>query len=237
MTHSFLTAKWQYLAMVNYEVDPSILRPFVPAGTELDIWNGKTFVSLVGFMFLDTYVRKIAFPFHRNFEEVNLRFYVKRNSSDGERRGVVFIKEIVPRWGIACLARLLYNENYVALPMRHHWEFQPPKINIEYEWKFKGAWQKIELSCQGAPQFPARGSEAEFITEHYWGYNTQRGGGTMEYEVKHPSWRVWEADHCEIFADMKNLYGPQFAPFLEKPPASSFLAEGSEVTVYKGIKL
>jgi len=233
----FLSAKWKNLVMINYEIDPSVLSSFIPKGTQLDLWNGKALISLVGFMFLDTYVHGVSIPFHRNFEEVNLRFYIKYNSPEGEHRGVAFIKEIVPRWGIAWLARLLYNENYVALPMRHLVEDQHSQIKAEYQWKFNGTWQKISVRCQGNPRLPLPGSEAEFITEHYWGYSSQRDGETLEYQVKHPHWRIWEVDHCEMAVDIKNLYGSQFVPFLERQPVSSFLAEGSEVTVFKGLKL
>lgn len=220
----FLSAEWRHLIMINYVVDPAILLPFVPKGTELDLWQGKAYVSLVGFMFLNTRVCGVSFPFHRNFEEVNLRFYVK-----GAERGVVFIKEIVPRWGIAFIARRLYNEKYVALPMRHKIETGP---SAQYEWKFNGKWQKLGMTCSGGPESIVEGSEVEFITEHYFGYTVQRNGGTKGYQVQHPKWRVWKAESYEVDVDVRALYGPRFAPYLEKPPASCFLAEGSPVQVY-----
>src|SRR6185503_10439864 len=104
------TAHWRFLMMLNYEVDPSVLHPLVPRGTELDTWHGRTYASVVGFLFLDTRVLGLAIPFHRDFEEVNLRFYVRRREAEAWRRGVVFIKEIVPRWAIATVARVAYNE-------------------------------------------------------------------------------------------------------------------------------
>ncbi|MFA6916785.1 MAG: DUF2071 domain-containing protein [Parachlamydiales bacterium] len=228
----FLSAKWKYLAMINYEIDPSILTPFIPQGTQIDLLNGKAYVSLVGFMFLDTFIRGFPIPFHRDFEEVNLRFYVKKN--DDGRRGVVFIKEIVPRWGIAYIARRFYNEKYVALPMKHLINKQTTHISVEYQWEFKGKWQKIALQCQGEPHPLISGSEEEFMSEHYWGYSVQRDGGTLEYQVEHLPWRIWNAELCDVAVDMESLYGPVFAPFLEEKPASSFLAEGSDVLVYKG---
>lgn len=226
----FLAAKWKYVAMINYAIDPAVLEPFIPRGTELDLWKGEAYISLVGFMFLDTYVKGYSIPFHRNFEEVNLRFYVKKKE-DG-RRGVVFIKEIVPRWAIAFVARQLYNENYVALPMKHRIEQQGTQISVEYQWKFEGEWHKIGLKSQVEPQFPSEGSEAEFISEHYWGYNIQKDGGTIEYQVQHPRWRIWEPAICEVSVDVPRFYGEPFAPFLKKKPASAFLAEGSEVVVF-----
>jgi len=237
-TPIFLTAEWRHLAMLNYEVTPAVLAPFVPAGTELDVWNGKIFISLVGFMFLSTRVKGIPIPFHQNFEELNLRFYVRRQAADGWRRGVVFIKELVPKAAIAFVARTFYNENYVALPMSHRIERDVDAIkSAAYFWQFNGRPHHLKVVTLGEAQSLVTGSEPEFITEHYWGYARQRDGTTMEYRVEHPRWRVWESQAAEFQGDAVALYGPQFGDVLSRPPASAFLAEGSEVSVYSGIRL
>ena len=108
--------------MLNYVVDPRLIMPLVPAETEIDFENGETFLSVVGFLFLDTRLLGLPIPLHRDFEEVNLRFYVRRKSADTWRRGVVFIRELVPRRAIALVARTFYGENYVAVPMKHEIE-------------------------------------------------------------------------------------------------------------------
>jgi uncharacterized protein len=229
----FLTAEWRQLAMLNYEIAPALLEPRLPTGTELDLWNGKTLVSVVGFRFLNTRVWRIAFPFHGNFEEVNLRFYVRRKADDGWRRGVVFIKEIVPRAAIAFAARKFYNENYVALPMDHKIDTH----SAEYSWRFRGRENRIKVTTQGEPQELVIGFEAEFITEHYWGYSRQPNGSTMEYKVEHPRWRVREAVDTELDCDVTGLYGEPFKEAICGKPCSAFLADGSEVTVYCGERL
>jgi uncharacterized protein YqjF (DUF2071 family) len=234
----FLTAEWRHLAMLNYQVDPPLLAPFVPSGTELDFWSGKTFVSLVGFLFLNTRVRGIPVPFHRNFEEVNLRFYVRRKSGHEWRRGVVFIKELVPRLAIAWTAKIFYNENYAALPMSHRIEEpQSEAKSVVYSWRFRGRENSMTLNTQGVAQPPGRGSDQEFITEHYWGYSAQRDGSTLEYQVEHPRWNVWEAKQARLDCDIGGIYGSQFEPVLNRLPASAFLTEGSAVKVYKGLRL
>jgi uncharacterized protein YqjF (DUF2071 family) len=231
----FLSARWESIVMINYEIDPSVLIPFIPQGTQIDLWNNKAYISLVGFMFLNTAIRSISIPFHKNFEEVNLRFYIKRcHSPDEEQRGVVFIKEIVPRWGVAYLARRFYNENYISLPMRHRIEPSDGQITVEYQWKFNRKWQTIQVRCEGNPQLPLPGSNAQFITEHYWGNSTLPNGNTLEYQVQHPPWRIWETNQYKVDVDVKDLYGAPFDQFLENPPSSAFLAEGSEILVYKG---
>jgi uncharacterized protein YqjF (DUF2071 family) len=232
---TFLTAEWRYLAMLNYEVEAKLLFPLVPNGTEIDRWNGKIFVSLVGFRFLKTRVLGLPIPFHANFDEVNLRFYVRREQGGEVRRGVVFIREIVPRWAIAFVARTFYNENYIALPMAHEIRgVVGSELSVDYRWRKAGAWSAIRLDAQGQPKLSNDGSEEQFITEHYWGYAAQPDGGCVEYRVTHPAWMVWSATRAESEGDVEGLYGKGLAGVLQGKPASAFLAEGSAVTVMRG---
>lgn len=233
----FLTAEWRDLVMLNYDVDPALLLKFVPLGTELDSWNGKTFLSLVGFRFLKTKILGLPLPFHCNFEEVNLRFYVRRSLGDQVRRGVVFIREIVPRWLIAAVARTCYNERYVALPMSHKIEEDRSGLAVEYAWKFGALRNKIEVTAKGNPVLPESGSLEQFITEHYWGYAAQEDGGCLEYLVQHPPWKVWTATDAGFEGDMEELYGRELNAALKCPPTSAFLAEGSAVSIHRGRRL
>jgi uncharacterized protein YqjF (DUF2071 family) len=241
MKRRFLSAQWRHLLMLNYEVEPAVLLPLLPGGTELDVWNGKTFLSLVGFLFLRTRVLGIPIPFHRDFEEVNLRFYVRRRSSEGWRRGVVFVKEIVPRAAIALVARWIYNENYVACPMSSRVQLPDPARGVgglvEYSWGRGAARNAIRAEFEGAPSEPAPGSEEEFITEHYWGYALQRDGAALEYGVEHPRWRVWRASSARLDCDVEVCYGRQYCQALARQPSSAFVAEGSAVTVFRGERL
>ncbi|MCP3163671.1 YqjF family protein [Myxococcus qinghaiensis] len=237
----FLTATWRYLVMLNYEMDPKVLAPLVPRGTELDTWNGKTFASMVGFRFLDTRVRGLAVPFHRDFDEVNLRFYVRHLGPEGWRRGVAFVRELVPRWAIATVARVVYNEPYLALPMRHVVEMEGAEQGtpgrLEYAWKHEGRWHRLAARTRGTPTASAPGSQEEFITEHYWGYTPQRDGGCAEYRVEHPRWSVWQAEDVAFECDVASLYGDRFTSVLRGAPASAFVADGSGVSVHPGTRL
>lgn len=240
-TKEFLTAEWRHLAMINYEIDPAILQPLVPRGTELDSWQGKTFVSEVGFLFLNTRVMGITIPFHQNFEEINLRFYVRRKAEDGWRRGVVFVKEIVPRLAIATVAKVVYNENYVARRMWHGTDLGEASFTksglVEYGWIEKSGRNFLRVRATGKAEMLAAGSEEEFITEHYWGYAAQRDGSTVEYQVEHPSWRVWQVSEAEFECDVEHIYGPQFCEALRSKPSSAFVADGSPIIVRKGVRL
>jgi len=226
----FLTARWEDLIMANYEVDPSLLASRVPPGTAVDFHEGKCFVSLVGFMFLDTRVMGIPIPFHTNFEEINLRFYVARETEDEARRGVVFIKEIVPKSAIAWVARTLYGEPYEAATM---WN-RNDAGKVQYgALNFKGV-NSIKATRGDKIGVPAAGSHEEFIIEHYWGYTKRSDNRTDEYKVEHPKWELYETRHVKIKVNFAGWYGKEFAFLKTETPYSVVLAKGSEVAVYKG---
>jgi uncharacterized protein len=235
----FLSAEWRHLAILNYEVDPRLLTSFIPDGTELDRWHGEAFISLVGFRFLQTKMfGLLPIPMHSNFEEVNLRFYVRRQADNEVRRGVVFIRELVPRPAIAFVARTFYNENYMALPMAHEIRSVGDHgLSVAYRWRCGKCWNEINVETAGNPELPAEGSVKQFITEHYWGYAVPPGGGCVEYRVTHPSWRVWQSRQSAFEGDAQEFYGKEIAEVLRGKPQSAFLAEGSAVTVMRGQRL
>ncbi len=226
----FLTAKWHDLIMVNYEVDPNLLEPRLPVGTELDLQDGKCFVSLVGFMFLDTRVMEFLVPFHINFEEVNLRFYVKRETEYEVRRGVVFIKEIVPRQAIATVARVLYGEPYERWEMSNFRDAE----HVGYSWTRGACTNTLSVKRGASLGVPAEGSHGEFIIEHYWGYTKRGESRTDEYKVEHPKWELFAAEDPHIAVDCGATYGKEFAFLSNAKPVSILLAAGSDISVYKG---
>ena len=243
----FLTAEWRHLAMASWRCDPALVEPYVPHGTVLDLFDGAALVSLVGFMFTDTRVLGAPVPGHRDFEELNLRFYVRREvpRAAGEpevRRAVSFVKEIVPLTAVAVVARWAYNEPYESRPMRHELRVDEAGnlASVEYAWRQRqlpGGWGRFALEVSGMPRQAMAGSEAQFVTEHYWGYTRQRDGSTVEYQVQHPPWRVWTADRVMLEADAEELYGRAFADVMDGKPSSAFLAEGSEVSVSTPVHL
>ncbi len=228
---SFLNAEWRKLAMANYVINPNVLTTYVPPGTELDLWEGKCFVSLVGFMFVNTKMLGIKIPFHINFEEVNLRFYVKRFENNVWKRGVVFVKEIVPKPALTFVANTVYKEHYETLPMRHEWKESDTNRTVEYLWKKNSQWQSFKVIADLTSSEILADSETEFITEHYWGYAKVNEKTTNEYEVTHPKWRQYKVIDSEIKVDFKAVYGEEFEFLNELHPTSVLLAEGSEITV------
>ncbi|AZA77224.1 DUF2071 domain-containing protein [Chryseobacterium sp. G0186] len=226
---NFLKAEWRKLAIINYEINPDILLKYLPVGTELDFYQDKCYVSLVGFMFLNTKLMGFPIPFHRNFEEVNLRFYVKKKENGIWKRGVVFIKEIVPKPALSFVANSVYKENYHTMPMKNLIHEKEDELLIKYSWKDK-SWHSIHITAENRAKPMEADSEFEFITEHYFGF-TKKENQTSEYEVCHPKWDCYSVKDHHLEIDFQKIYGRDFEYLNAQEPISVMLAEGSEIEV------
>jgi uncharacterized protein YqjF (DUF2071 family) len=229
----FLSTEWRDLLMLNYEIDPVLLLPYVPRGTELDSFEGKTYVSLVGLRFARTKLfGSVSVPFHTDFDEVNLRIYIRRRERSEVRRGVMFIREIVSLPAVTFLAHMAYAENYRTLPLRHSIDLTDSGGSIEYRWELKRQRFRLHGQTDGNPARASDGSLEQFISEHYWGYARRRDGSSLEYHVEHEPWRIWRASNAAFEGDGAALYGSDFGSILSRPPRSAFIADGSPVLVY-----
>jgi hypothetical protein len=227
----FLTAEWNNLIMLNYAAPHSLLEKFVPPGTELDAFNGTSYISLVAFEFNKTRLYGIPIPFHQSFEELNLRFYVKRV----DKRGVVFIRELVPKRAVAAMARLIYGERYSYAPISHQVTFHDKDNGIEaqYNWSWQNQKYSLRLTTNELESLPPEGSIQQYITEHYWGYALQPNSTSLEYEVQHPQWPIRSARSAAFIGDATALYGEEFAQILSGTPDSAYFIDGSPVTIFK----
>ncbi|MFT3924132.1 MAG: DUF2071 domain-containing protein [Myxococcales bacterium] len=224
---SFLTAEWRHLCLVNYAVDPARLEPFLPPGLSLDVVDGEAFVSLVAFDFLHTRVLGVSWPGYRSFPEINLRFYVR----EGDRRGVCFIREFVPKRLVAWLARSLYNEPYAAVPMRSSVRLSDDVWHVEHVLQARGRTQRLALSARNVETIPAESSQAHFFKEHSWGYGRSRSGELTRYEVRHEVWAVYQLQRWQLDWEFGAVYGPDWADLARTEPRSVLLAKGSPIRV------
>ena len=216
--------------MLNWEVEAALLEPLVPRGCVLDLYEGRAYVSVVGFRFEQTRVGGVAIPGHRAFEEINLRFYVRREVAGEQRRAVTFIREFVPRRAIAWVARWRYNEPYRRVPMTSQ-IVGTPATDMPTRVQYTAGAMAMEVTTDGVGRVLPTDSFEAFISEHYWGYTAQRDGSTVEYAVTHPSWRIAGARTAALTGDVRAVYG-EWAPVLSRPVHSAWLADGSGVAVY-----
>ena len=227
----FLKARWENIVMVNYEIASEILLKYLPKGVTLDLFNGRAYVSLVGFMFKNTTIFNVPMFKLGTFEEINLRFYVARKVGNETRRGVVFVNETVPYKTVAWLANALYKEHYTTIPTKHHWDFTRENKKIKYEWLVNKKWNSIEVSAMKEKNAMAKNSFENFIFEHYYGYTKYNETTTQEYQIAHPSWLINDILDAKIDCDFEAMYGNDFAVLNQTKPTSIFLAEGSAIEI------
>jgi uncharacterized protein YqjF (DUF2071 family) len=241
----FLTATWRDFLMLSYEIEPRVLEPFVPRGTELDRWHGRAVISLVGFQFCDARLFGVRIPLHQQFAEVNLRFYVRRRVGNKWRRGVVFLRELVGKRAVALVARLGYGERFLRVAMRadierhaaERGDVHAAPTRIDFAWQHRGGSYTLGAALMSPKRPPEPDSLAEFVVDHYWAYTATRRGEAKEYLVVHPPWQISQATSAAFTGNAWQQYGPRFAPFLQGEPTSAFWANGSEVQVYPGRRL
>ncbi len=238
MSSVFLTARWKHIVLINFRVDPALLADVLPGDTELDAFDGEAHISLVGFMFEKVRIYTIPLPFHRKFEEINLRFYVRRKVDGQWRRGVVFIREFVPKPAVTWVARRLYHENYATALMSHQIELDSAGrcMSASYDWKIDGATHQIH--CDSPRHHNVSSNDrARFFADHFWGYSRMPDGRTIEYQVDHPPWPLYEPSRVQLIGDLSNAYGSRFAQTFAEGPQSVIYTEGSEISVHRGAVL
>ena len=228
---TFLKANWENIIMSNYAIDPEILKPFIPKGVELDLYNGKAYVSLVGFMFKKTKLFNVPIPFFGTFEEINLRFYVQRKENGITKRGVVFINETIPYRIVAWMANKLYNEHYTVVPTRHSIVENSDSKKIKFDWLLNKKWNSIYVEASNDSHKMKNDTLENFIYEHYFGYTKIDENNTEEYRLQHPSWKINTVLNTKIECDFKAMYGESFSILNDTKPESVFIAEGSSVEI------
>ena len=232
MTTHFLLAEWNNLIIANYLVPKELLQPYVPYKTELDFFEGKAYLSLVGLKFLNTKVLGFSIPMHINFEEVNFRFYSKYNDHGTWKRGVVFIKEIVPKMAVSFIANNLYGEKYATMSMRHFHKENNESLEASYEWQFKNRWNKISAITDKRSKKIIPDSCESFFADLHWGYTKSGGTKTYQYYVEHPVWETLKVVSYSIDCDFGALYGKEFSFLNDEKPSSVLMTRGSEIRVH-----
>ena len=231
-----MTAKFSELVAVNFAIDPKILEPRVPRGLELDFYNDETYVSLICMMLRDVRVWGIPIHIATGFEEINLRFYVRRREGDGYRRGCCFIKDYVSSGAAAWILGSLFKAEFQKLKMKHSnsgFDGAPESVpSVDYQWKVGDHWNRLRIKARSRIQKTSRDTKHGFILMHDNEYS-QRDGKTLEDRASRPAWTIWDAAQANFECDVKNLFGREFQRALSRRPASVFVTGGSDVTIYR----
>lgn len=228
----FLKAQWKELTLVNFALEPDFLINILPVGLDPDLLHGKAYASLVAFDFESIRVGGIPWPGYTQFPELNLRVYVR--CSEAGRRGVFFIRELIPGKIPTAIARVAYNEPYSACPLtRSHQALVNGAQVQRTDWIWKGAPNYLEVEVGPETMMPATDEDANWFKEQEWGFGHSRLGELLRYHVTHPRWMVRKVHRCDYEVDWLGLYGPIWARQLEgAEPDSLMHCIGSEIAVY-----
>ena len=227
-----LHAEWRKLVMLHYPVNPDVLLPYLPYKTALETWNDHHYISVVGFLFSGFRVNGIPLPFHQHFLEINLRFYVRYHHGDINKRGVVFIREFVDKPVITLGANRLFHQHYQTLPMRHELVQTSDKLAVTYQWKNK-SWHNMHLECANEGVVIQANSMEEYFTDQAWGFANVGDHRTLEYNVEHIRWHVYDTRSFVCNINFEENYGSRFGFLSHKEPEYAFMAEGSAITLKK----
>ena len=228
--NGLITLDWQHLLTATWAVHPSLLAPMVPARAILDLWNGDALLSLVGMRAVNVRVSGLPVPLHQDFDQISMRFCVRREVAGETRRGLVFVKQIVPSASMTLVDRLLYHANYVNAPTRH--DIEPGEQGwTSYEWLVGERWNRFSAVRAGAAVAPAEQSIEEFISHRPWAYSRQADGSTLESCAEHPRWEVWPAQEMLLDCDVAPLFGVEYVPVFASQPIATFVAVGSTVAL------
>ncbi|MDC0257422.1 DUF2071 domain-containing protein [Crocinitomicaceae bacterium] len=217
----------------NYVVDPEFIKKYIPKGTELELFEGKCYVSLVAFLYSNTKLMKVPVPFHRKFEEINLRLYVKRKIGENEWRSeVAFPKLFFPKRAVSIVANTIYKEKYETRRMNHSWSEDSEYLHTRYGIK-KGDWHNINVVTNKQAEPIAPNTPEHLFSKHYWGTAQINNEKCTVYEVDRSEWNIYKTVDSDISFDFASVFGSDFHALTNLEPESVQLFDGSPVTVYK----
>ena len=222
-----LTARWSNLILLTYEVDPSLIAPWLPDDVEPDLVDGRAQVSLIAFDFVDTRVRGRRIPGFVDFPEINFRTYVRQ----GDRRGVVAIRELVPSPLAAAIGRLRFNEPFRATPIESRTASMGDELLVEHRWRWKERHYFLRMTADQSSATATEGPARDLFGRR-WAYGRSRRGEPIVLRVEHPDWALRRVRTLDFEVDYGALYGPEWAVLNGRQPSSAYLAVGSAISIF-----
>lgn len=233
-----MKAKFTELVALNFQIDPEILKPRLPKGLELNFYRDETYVSLVAMMLRNVKFYGFPIPVAHAIGEFNLRFYVRRKVSDTEtRHGSCFIKDYVSSrtgaWGLSKVFQAEFCRIKMNCAQQGFSNDDDAAPKVDYRWEVsKDHWNRIRVSARERVKRTGPETKVGFVLNHSNIYS-RRNRETLEYPVVRPRWQIWNAGHANFTCDVKKLFGPEFVKPLARRPASVFVANGSDVIIYR----
>jgi uncharacterized protein len=202
---------WYDLLFAHWEIDPELIKPFIPKNLMLDTYKGKAWIAVVPFRMSGIRLRNMPqIPFTSKFPEINVRTYVTYQG----KPGVYFLSLDASNYLAVKVANSFFYLPYFLSEMVVSSEgdsiyYQSNRSRSKEEFRFKGKYQPI------SDVFHAEcGSLEYWLTERYCLY-TEKHNRLYRGEIHHKPWDLQEAK-AEIYENtMINLNG--FSPINNNP--------------------
>lgn len=222
-----MTQTWNDLLFAHWPVDGAALRALVPAGFEIDTFDGQAWVGVVPFHMTNVAPRLVpALPWISAFPELNVRTYVRV----GDKPGVYFFSLDAGNSVAVGAARTLLNLPYYSAQMTADVDgdrvrYSSRRINAPAA-KFAATYRGLGDSRQ-----PPRGTLEHFLTERYCVYAVDHTFHPYRLEIHHAPWPL-ESGEAEIttntMAEAAGIRLPSMAPLLHFAKRQDMVCWGPE---------
>lgn len=219
---SMPTGKWTYYqewndaVFLHWEVDLNALQALVPADLEIDLFEGKPWVSMVAFTMQKIRPRYLpSFSPISDFHEINIRTYVKQDNKSG-----VYFLSIEGGTRISCeIARALSE-----LPYRYSKISRSANL---YHSENEGYRDKMEIRYEVGESIKEKSNLVLWLTERYALFQDTESS-INEFEIHHLEWPIYEIDIIELDIDY-----PRFHKFMQRKPDRIHYSTGVKVIAWE----
>ena len=181
---------WHHLLFAHWRLDADSLRGHIPAGLELDTYQGEAWLGIVPFHMTNVAPRGVpALPWVSAFPELNVRTYVRLEGKPGVYFFSLDATNPLAVWGAWTLFHLPYfTASMTVSVVDDHVRYASRRRSGESARFVAEYWPCAE------PQAPAPGSLEAFLTERYCLYAADSASRLHRLEIHHPPWPLQGAD-------------------------------------------
>ena len=177
---------WEELLFAHWTVPADALRAHVPAGLDIDHFEGRAYLGLTPFRVTNLRLRGLPpVPGFSSFLELNCRTYV----SHGDKPGIWFFSlDASSRFAVEG-ARRLYKLPYFRARMSGPPHFTSVRLNSEREHHWDATYERTGAASHAPPR-----TLEHFLAERYCLYSVDEAGRLHRAEIHHLPWPLQGAE-------------------------------------------
>ncbi|MDX2376963.1 DUF2071 domain-containing protein [Microbacterium sp. LRZ72] len=218
---AIIRQQWGEVSFLHWRVEPARVAPMLPPGTRPDVFDGSSWVGLIGFMLSGhRFLPLPPVPVLGTFAEINVRLY---SIDDNDERGVVFLSLDADRLLPVLAANALYGLPYT-------WS-RVAAVRRGDTWRYRSV---RHTGGRVGTRFSVRGlGEADDtpLAHHLtarWGFHEAVRGRTIYGRNIHSPWPLQRGRLLSLDDDLLEAAG--FEGLAASEPASVLVSPGAVVT-------